>query len=43
MRKDILLKRYNDLLKTYGPQGWWPLLELHNSKNNKKGCKKSRN
>lgn len=24
---------YNKLLKTYGPQGWWPLLELHKTHN----------
>ena len=24
-------KIYHNLLKEYGPQGWWPLLELDNS------------
>jgi endonuclease III related protein len=38
MKKNIILIKYKYLLKTYGPQGWWPLLDLHNSKNNKKGC-----
>jgi endonuclease-3 related protein len=29
-----ILSLYNSLYEMYGPQGWWPLLELHG----KKGC-----
>jgi endonuclease III related protein len=29
---DKLLKIYNDLFIEYGPQGWWPIVELHDSK-----------
>ena len=29
--KQILENIYNQLLKSYGCQGWWPFLELHNS------------
>ena len=25
----VILKIYNFLLNSYGPQGWWPLIELH--------------
>jgi len=28
-----LFKIYNSLLKKYGPQGWWPLFDLHISNN----------
>ncbi|WP_440955621.1 endonuclease III domain-containing protein [Methanosarcina sp. Mfa9] len=28
-RKTIIKKIYNYLLDAYGPQGWWPLTELH--------------
>lgn len=28
-----ILQIYKTLLKSYGPQGWWPLLELNNKKN----------
>jgi endonuclease III related protein len=28
---NILQRIYQELLKRYGPQGWWPLSDLHNS------------
>lgn len=31
-QKDVLEKIYKSLLKTYGPQGWWPILSLHGKK-----------
>jgi endonuclease-3 related protein len=27
----VILKIYNFLLSLYGPQGWWPLIELHDN------------
>jgi endonuclease-3 related protein len=27
----VILKIYSFLLDSYGPQGWWPLIELHDS------------
>jgi endonuclease-3 related protein len=27
----VILKTYNFLFNSYGPQGWWPLTELHNN------------
>ncbi len=32
-KASIILKIYERLLKEYGPQGWWPLIEESNKKN----------
>ncbi len=37
---DILVKVYGFLLKTYGPQGWWPLLGVKGSNPTKTGSLK---
>lgn len=29
--KSVIVKIYNFLFNSYGPQGWWPLIELHDN------------
>ncbi|PKL71003.1 MAG: endonuclease III, partial [Methanobacteriales archaeon HGW-Methanobacteriales-2] len=35
---DLILKIYKELYKLYGPQGWWPLMDLESENLNKTGA-----
>ena len=35
---DLILKIYRELYKLYGPQGWWPLMDLESENLNKTGA-----
>jgi len=37
MMMNAIIQLYKELLAKHGPQGWWPLLELHTKKGNARG------
>jgi len=35
---ELILKIYEKLYSLYGPQGWWPLMDLESENRNKSGA-----